>query len=540
MFAIRRVFAGFTAVLVVSPGARARRRARAAGRRRRRLRRHVRRRRRRGAGGPDGQDRRPHRAGQAPRRADHRRPRRHRHRQQGGHRRHLPRVLSAGSQATTPARRLEPAERATTIKASGTTAERRHDVDLRAARRRGDLREMLAEAKVPVVLGERLDLTSGVQKDGRPDRRDHDGERPTSSRQDVHRRHLRRRPDGQGRRLLHVGREANAKYGETLNGVQLGSTTATSSRCRSIPTSCPATPRAACCPASTPAARASDGEGDQRVQAYNFRMCLTDVPENRIPFPKPAGYDPLRYELLAALPPGRRVGRRSAIRSRRCPTARPTRTTTAAFSTDNIGMNYDYPDGDYATRERDLAGARHLPAGADVVPRQRSRACPRRFATDDEPLGPVQGRIRRHRRLAAPALRPRSPADGRRLRDDRSTTASGARPSHDPVGLAAYTMDSHNTQRYVDRTATRATRATCRSAASPPYPIAYRSIVPQGERVHEPARAGLPVGVAHRLRLDPHGAGLHGPRPVGGDGRLPGDRPRVPVQRIDVSALQAL
>lgn len=42
----------------------------------------------------------------------------------------------------------------------------------------------------------------------------------------------------------------------------------------------------------------SDGSGDKRVQAYNFRMCLTDVPENRIPFTKPVGYDEARYELL--------------------------------------------------------------------------------------------------------------------------------------------------------------------------------------------------------------------------------------------------
>src|SRR5690606_9547672 len=40
------------------------------------------------------------------------------------------------------------------------------------------------------------------------------------------------------------------------------------------------------------------GEGDKKVQAYNFRVCVTDIKENQVPFPKPEGYDPGRYEIL--------------------------------------------------------------------------------------------------------------------------------------------------------------------------------------------------------------------------------------------------
>ena len=97
-----------------------------------------------------------------------------------------------------------------------------------------------------------------------------------------------------------VGREANAKYGETLNGVQAQpGDHAPVHPAASIPTSKPGDPgqRPA---AGRPRRRARPtGRGDRRVQAYNFRMCLTDVPANRLPVPKPAGYyDPLRYELL--------------------------------------------------------------------------------------------------------------------------------------------------------------------------------------------------------------------------------------------------
>ena len=130
------------------------------------------------------------------------------------------------------------------------------------------------------------------------------------------------------------------------------------------------------------------------MQAYNFRMCLTDVPENRVPFPKPAGYDPLRYELLLRYDAGRRNGTCWAIDVSRCPIARPTPTTTAAFSTDNIGMNYDYPDGDYATREKILQD--HVTYQLGLMwflandPRVPENMCAR-----DEPLGAGQGRIHR-------------------------------------------------------------------------------------------------------------------------------------------------
>ena len=89
------------------------------------------------------------------------------------------------------------------------------------------------------------------------------------------------------------------------------------------------------------------GQGDQRVQAYNFRMCMTDAPANRVPFPRPAGYDPKRYELLLRYLQG---GVWDALGSI---TPMPNRKTdtnnNGGFSTDNIGMNYDYP------------GSRHQP-----------------------------------------------------------------------------------------------------------------------------------------------------------------------------------
>ena len=91
-----------------------------------------------------------------------------------------------------------------------------------------------------------------------------------------------------------------------------------------------------------------EGEADKRIQAYCFRMCLTDSPENRIPFAKPEGYDPMQYELL-----GRylRSGQNPGLRQVR-PRSQPQdgHQQQRLFSTDNIGMNYDYPEASYERR----------------------------------------------------------------------------------------------------------------------------------------------------------------------------------------------
>ena len=121
-------------------------------------------------------------------------------------------------------------------------------------------------------------------------------------------------------------------------------------------------------------------------------------PANRLPWPKPDNYDPLRYELLRRnLAAGWNAQGNVERPSRRCPTARPTPTTTARFRTDNIGMNYDYPEADYATRERDSARSTRLSEGTHVDSWPTIRACPQNVRAEVNQLGPRQGRIPRHR-----------------------------------------------------------------------------------------------------------------------------------------------
>jgi hypothetical protein len=41
-----------------------------------------------------------------------------------------------------------------------------------------------------------------------------------------------------------------------------------------------------------------DEDGDKNVMIYSFRLCVTKDSANRVPFPKPANYDPARFEVL--------------------------------------------------------------------------------------------------------------------------------------------------------------------------------------------------------------------------------------------------
>src|SRR5690606_21933254 len=89
-------------------------------------------------------------------------------------------------------------------------------------------------------------------------------------------------------------------------------------------------------------------EGDKRIQAYNFRVTLTNHEENRIPFPKPEGYDPKQYELLLRIYDAGWTETFSKFDP--IPNKKTDTNNHGPFSTDNIGFNYDYPEASYERR----------------------------------------------------------------------------------------------------------------------------------------------------------------------------------------------
>jgi hypothetical protein len=217
-----------------------------------------------------------------------------------------------------------------------------------------------------------------------------------------------------------------------------------------------------------------EGAGDRRVQAYNFRMCTTDVKENQIPWSKPEGYDPARYELLL------RNFEAGETRTPWAPIMMPNRKTDVnnnfGFSTDNIGMNYDYPDGDYATRERIFKdhllyqqGLMWTLVSNPRVPEKiRNEVARWGLAKDEfkETGGwPHQLYVREARRMVSDYVMTQH-------------DCQGLRAAEDSVGLGAYNMDSHHTQRYVDANGHARNEGDVQVGVSP-YPISYRSIVPK-------------------------------------------------------------
>ncbi len=339
----------------------------------------------------------------------------------------------------------------------------------------GVFNDMVREAQVPVIFGARLELNGGVKKrgtqivavvmeSGRTIRgkmfidATYEGDLMATA----------------GVSYV-VGRESNATYGETLNGVQTRHATHHQFIKPVDPYVVPGDPDSELLPGIDATGPGEEGSGDHRVQAYCFRLCATDVLENRRPWPKPADYDPRRYELLL------RNFEAGDERTPWHPVMMPNRKTDSnnnhAVSTDYIGMNYDYPDGDYATRARIIRahqsyqqGLMWTLANSPRVPAQvRQHFQQWGLAADefvDNDNWPHQLYIREARRMVADYVMTQHDCQGRRVAED-------------SVGLAAYTMDSHNVQRYVDADGHVRNEGDVQVGGFPPYPISYRSIVPR-------------------------------------------------------------
>ena len=339
-------------------------------------------------------------------------------------------------------------------------------------------RDLIAEARVPVVFGQRLDLKQGVRKSG---------SRITAI-------VMESGQEYRGRMFIdatyegdlmaktgvsyHVGRESNAEFRETLNGVQTAQAKFHQFERLADPYVKPGDPSSGLLPGVQAGGPGKEGEGDHRVQAYCFRMCMTDAPENRRPWPKPEGYDPLRYEILL------RNFEAGDLREPWLPTGMPNRKTDTnnrfAISTDNIGMNYDYPEADHATRDRIVKehetyqkGLMWTLANSPRVPEKVRQTFQTWALAKDEFVDndnwPHQLYVR----------------EARRMRSDCVMTEHHCRGNEvvaDSVGMGAYGMDSHHTQRYVDATGHARNEGDVEVHGFPPYAISYRAIVPKADQ----------------------------------------------------------
>lgn len=277
-----------------------------------------------------------------------------------------------------------------------------------------------------------------------------------------------------------VGREGTEEFGEQWAGVQKDARHHRHHFPEGVdPYLVPGDPSSGLLPRISPDPPGADGHGDCRIQAYGFRMCLTKVLENRVPFAKPDDYDPRQYELLLRVFD---TGWRETFRKfDPIPNAKVDANNHGPFSTDNIGMNYAYPAGSYEVREQIVRehasyqkGLFYFLANEARVPKDvRVEFAKWGLARDeftDNGHWPYQIYVREARRL-----------NGEFVMTEHECLAKRDVPQ--PVGMGSYVMDSHNVQRYVTDQGYIQNEGDIGVKPLRPYGIAYGSLTPQREEV---------------------------------------------------------
>lgn len=272
-----------------------------------------------------------------------------------------------------------------------------------------------------------------------------------------------------------VGRESNEEYGETINGIQIGNAHAHQFEHDISAYIKPGDPSSGLLPNVHGEEPGFHGEADHRIQAYNFRICMTKVSDNRVPFPKPPNYDPLNYEILARYLD---AGYRNLYRKfDPVPNGKTDTNNFGAFSTDYIGANYDYPEASYERRKviyqehlEYTQGLLWFMANDERVPEDvRQRMSQWGLCKDeykDNNHWPRQLYIREARRMVS----------------DFVVTERHIRrifPSKRAICVGTHNMDSHHTQRYVDENGYVRNEGDVQVNPGGPYPIDYGAIVPK-------------------------------------------------------------
>jgi hypothetical protein len=272
-----------------------------------------------------------------------------------------------------------------------------------------------------------------------------------------------------------VGRESLDQYGEQWNGVQTGVLHHGHHFKSDIsPYVIPGDPDSGVLPRISTEDPGEYGAADHRVQAYCFRMCLTDHPENRLAISRPEDYDSTQYELL------RRVfasGWRELFHKfDPIPNHKLDVNNHGPFSTDNIGMNYDYPDASYERRAEIIEEHTSYQKGLlwflcsdPAVPIDLQKKMNQwGYALDefkDNGHWPHQIYVREARRMVGEFVMTEN-------------EVLGKTPVEQSAGMGSYTMDSHNVQRYIKADGFVQNEGDIGVHPENPYQIDMRSLLP--------------------------------------------------------------
>ena len=332
-----------------------------------------------------------------------------------------------------------------------------------------------------------------------------------------------------------VGRESTQEYGEPLAGVG-GSTE------HRVPFDVPALDaQGRLLPLMYPSRPGLPGSGDRKVQAYNFRVIMTDDPANRVPLARPEGYSVGQYELFVRFlhamkeKTGRDPGFNDIVTINYLPNRKADINNRGVLSTDYVGKSFEYPDASYAKREEIwkeheeyTKGLLYFLANDPRLPEATRKNVAQWGLAKDEFIDngnwPHQLYVREGRRMFGEYVM--------RQQDIQSETTKP-----DPIGLGSYNSDSHFLDRYVTDRGMMEVEGGIYVPTNP-YQIPYRSLLPK-KREASNLLVTICLSASHvaycSLRMEPqymmtgHAAGIAAALAV---------RKGLAVQDIDIRTLR--
>lgn len=276
------------------------------------------------------------------------------------------------------------------------------------------------------------------------------------------------------------GREGNEVYGETLNGIRAESPY----RNFTIPVDPyiqPGNPSSGTIPTISDEPLGMAGEGDRRIMGFCFRMCLTDNPDNQLPFTAPPDYDPRNYEIYRRYFAAGGADAFFSPRRNQLPNQKTDLGSWHDLSANLYGMNHAWPDATWAERRRIYAEHLQFTQGLfyfltkdTAVPDSlRKKWLAWGYAVDefvDNAGWPRRLYVRSARRMVSDYV----------INENHLSTRSGRPIAEDPIGVAFWPPDSHHVRRIVrNGLAYNEGFVFPQKGQWQPFGISYRAIVPR-------------------------------------------------------------
>ncbi|MHB1922359.1 MAG: FAD-dependent oxidoreductase [Chitinophagaceae bacterium] len=271
-----------------------------------------------------------------------------------------------------------------------------------------------------------------------------------------------------------LGREPDSQYGETFNGIETTLAKGNNLPRGIDPYLVKGHPSSGLLPGVNPGPGGRDGQGDNKIQAYCYRLCLTDDPKDRVMVKKPAGYQKKDFALIWR---AAEQGETHFWTVDPLPNKKTDSNNGSGISTDYIGMDDGYPEASYQEREKIDAAHQYWTLGLIWTVQHDPRipeAIRKKYAkwglSKDEFKGndhlPFEIYVREARRMVS---------DFVMTQED----VQGHRKVGQSIAMGYYNMDSHNVQRYVSAAGDVQNEGDVQIAPGQPYAIPYATIIPR-------------------------------------------------------------